>query len=52
MKMKKIKKTCSVCFGLGSIETQRGDVQDCPNRKCQNGYIEIEVIDEDQDELL
>lgn len=44
---KYILKTCQICYGLGGIESANGDVKDCPNVKCQNGYIKVEVIQKD-----
>lgn len=32
---------CHVCYGMGGIETPSGDTRDCPNRKCENGYMEV-----------
>jgi hypothetical protein len=43
---KYIIKTCHICHGISTIETSRGDLIDCPNRSCLNGYIKIEVKDE------
>lgn len=30
---------CGICFGMGGIETPSGDVRDCPNRKCDCGFV-------------
>lgn len=30
---------CHVCHGMGGIETPSGDVRDCPNRKCDCGFV-------------
>jgi hypothetical protein len=40
------RKTCLICFGLGSIEVSGGNVIDCPG-KCENGYIQVEIPSED-----
>lgn len=35
------KKACHICHGMGGIEKGNGDVIDCPNRKCENGFVTI-----------
>lgn len=51
---KSVYKTCGSCFGLGCIETSRGDVIDCKNPKCENGYVKDEILieTENQDSLF
>jgi hypothetical protein len=35
------KVACHICHGMGLIEVANGDTKDCPNRKCENGFVEI-----------
>ena len=32
---------CHICHGMGGIERPNGDVVDCPNRKCESGFVQV-----------
>lgn len=35
------KKACHICHGMGHTERANGEVVDCPNSKCEYGFVTI-----------